>query len=92
MIRRNRRRPKPIKDSPFMHLWPELAYMPPLNHWPDRPGPFAPDRSEILAYIVEGFSCDIPMAEKIFQSARSKGVIRYNPETRRWCGCKGGQP
>ncbi len=73
--------------SPFMHLWPELAYMPRLNHWPDRTGPYIDiERSEVLNWLVQEYRCDLIEADKIFHSARSKGVIRYNPETRQWCG------
>jgi hypothetical protein len=74
-----------------MHLWHELAQMPSLNHWPDRPAPYLAERSRVLAWITRQYRCDLPVAEKIFQSARSKGVIRYNPETRQWCGTKGGK-
>jgi len=81
---------KPTR-SPYAHLWPELAYMPLLDHWPDHPDPFTPERSEVLAYITEGYGCDLREAGMIFQSARSKGAIRFNPTTRLWCGAKGGE-
>jgi hypothetical protein len=87
-----RKRPRPIKESPYMHLWPELAYMPRLNHWPDRPKPYLAERSEVLNWIARGYRCDLIESNKIFQSARSKGVVRYIPETRQWCGQKGGRP
>ena len=91
MNRRRQVRPRRISRSPFAHLWPELTHMPPLDHWPDRPKPFNPERSEVLAYMAEGFGCDLHVAAKIFEAARSKQVIAYNPETRLWCGVKGGQ-
>jgi hypothetical protein len=80
-----------IRTSPYMHLWPELAHMPALDHWPDRPSPFDTERSQVLAFIAEGYGCVLLEAEKIFQSVRDAGVIRYNPDTRMWSGTKGGQ-
>ncbi len=75
-----------------MHLWPELAFMPSLNHWPDRSRPFSQDQSGVLIWLSQEFDCDIETADKIFQSARGKGVVRFNPDTKLWCGAKGGQP
>lgn len=91
MNHRKRKRFSPAKESPFRHLWPELAFMPPLNHWPDRPNTYTPERSEVLIWLAEGYRCDLIEADKIFQSARGKGVVRYNPETRLWFGTKGGK-
>ena len=84
------RDPKPPR-SPYAHLWPELAYMPLLDHWPDRPDQFTPERSEILAYITDGYGCDLREAEKKFRSASYAKVIRFNPTTKLWCGVKGGE-
>ena len=89
---RKRKNHRPIKESPFMHLWPELAFMPPLNHWTDRSQPFSPEQSGVLHWLTQAFCCDIQTADKIFQSARSKGILRFNPVTKLWCGVKGGQP
>ena len=91
--RKSRKRTRrKIRTSPYMHLWPELAHMPALDHWPDRPSSFDIERSQVLAFIAEGYGCDLIEADKIFHSARSKGVIRYNPNTRMWSGTKGGRP
>ena len=87
--KRTRRR---IRTSPYMHLWPELAHMPALNHWPDRPSPFDMERSQVIAFIAEGCRCDLPEAGKIFNSARCAGVIRFHQDTRLWSGVKGGRP
>ena len=87
--RKNRKR---TRTSPYEHLWPEMGFMPELDHWPDRPSPFKPERSQVLAYIVEGYGCDLREAECIFRAARHAGVIRFHPPTRTWCGRKGGQP
>ncbi len=91
------RRTKPRKrttgrtrTSPYGHILPELAWMPALDHWPDRPSAFDPGRSQVLAFIADGYACDLREAGRIFQSARDAGVIRFSPETRRWCGVKGG--
>jgi hypothetical protein len=51
-----------------------------------------PERSQVLAFIVDGHRCDLDEAGKIFQAARHAGVIRFNPDTRLWCGAKGGKP
>lgn len=80
------------RSSPYRHLWPELAYMPALSHWPDRMVPFSRERSEVLAYIAGGYRCALDEAERIFQSAKHQRVIRYNPNSRRWRGVKGGEP
>ncbi len=88
---RNRTRKK-TRTSRYEHLWPELAHMPWLDHWPDRPATFKPERSQVLAFIVDGYGCDLREAGRIFQAARDAGVIRFNPEIRQWCGRKGGQP
>lgn len=77
--------------SRYVHLWPELAFMPMLDHWPDRPAPFDPDRSEVLGYIARTCDCDQAEAERIFRSAKYGKVIRFNPATKLWCGTKGGQ-
>lgn len=54
--------------------------------------PYLAERSEVLNWIARGYRCDLIESNKIFQSARSKGVVRYIPETRQWCGQKGGRP
>jgi hypothetical protein len=46
----------------------------------------------VLAFIVDGYGCDLREAGRIFQAARDAGVIHFNPEVRQWCGRKGGQP
>ena len=92
MTRRKKIRPRRITRSPFAHLWPELANMPPLNHWPDRPEPYLVERSEVINWFIDHYECDLQVAEKIFEAARNKGVITFNPETRLWCGLKGGRP
>ena len=86
--KRTRRKPR---ESTFAHLWPELTRMPRLNHWPDRPSPFRPENSQVLAFIADGYGCDLQVAGRIFQSARDAGVIRFHPDTRQWQGTKGGQ-
>ncbi len=72
--------------------WPILAEMPPLSHWPDRDQPFDHARSEVIAFIMA--RCDVPQrtAIRIFDSANHRGVIKFDHETRLWCGTKGGRP
>ena len=91
-MRPRRKNQKRTRTSPYNHLWPELAYMPELDHWPDRPAPFDPKRSQVFAYIVEGYGCDLREAECIFRAARHAGAIQFNPTTKHWHGRKGGQP
>ncbi len=74
-----------------MHLWPELAFMPPLSHWPDRPQPYLAEHSEVLKWLAKEYHCDLHVADRIFQSARNKGVIGYDSITHLWCGQKGGE-
>lgn len=92
MTRRNKKNPIRASRSPFGHLWPDLTNMPALNHWPDRPGPYLADRSEVLNWLADQCGCDMQVAEKIFEAARNKGVITFNPDTRLWRGTNGGRP
>jgi hypothetical protein len=91
-MKNHRRKSKKVRTSAYEHLWPEMAYMPELNHWPDRPEPFCPERSQVLAYIIEGYGGDLREAERIMRAARHAGAICYNPNTKVWFGQKGGQP
>lgn len=87
--KKNRKR---TRTSPYNHLWPELAHMPGRDHWPDRPDPFTAERSQALAFIVEGYGCDLGEAERIFRAARHAGVVQFDPVTKLWHGRKGGRP
>ena len=78
------------KSDPDVRYWPLLADMPPLSHWPDRNLPYHDDRSEVLAHIRERFGVSMDLALRIFHYAKYKGVIRFNRETRLWCGVEGG--
>jgi hypothetical protein len=80
------------KESPFKHLWPEIADMPCLRHWPDRSKSFCPETSEVIIWICGQFECDHIVADKIFQSARSKKIVIFDQTTKVWFGQKGGQP
>ena len=92
MSRRKKKKQIRTSRSPFAHLWQELANMPTLNHWPDRPKPYRAERSEVLTWMSDQFGCDLHVAEKIFEAARNKQVITYNQKTRLWTGTKGGRP
>lgn len=87
---RARKRPATQRGSKHMHLWPELEYMPPLDHWPNRPGPYRPEDSQVLQYLADGFGMSPADAENLFGSARKKGVLRYDPASGLWAGRKGG--
>lgn len=91
-------RKKPLKKikkpriSKYVHLWPELEFMPPLDHWPNRPEIYQPECSEVLRFLAESFDATLDESDKIFHAAVSKGVIKFSPATRLWCGRKGGRP
>ncbi len=76
--------------SPPPRYWPLLADMPELSHWPDRSQPFDFARSEVIAHVRDRFGVSQDLAIRIFDYARYKGVIRFNRDTRLWCGTKGG--
>ena len=40
--KRSRKKVKIPRTSKHLHLWPELELMPPLDHWPNRQGPYRP--------------------------------------------------
>ena len=50
------------------------TYMPLLDHWPDRPPPFTPERSQVLVYIADGDGCDLRGAAKISCAAKTAQV------------------
>lgn len=64
--------------------------MPPLPHWPDRTKPFDYANSQVIAFIMA--RCDVSQktATRIFDSANQKKVIRFNHDTKLWCGVTGG--
>jgi hypothetical protein len=78
--------------SKYIHLWPELEFMPGLDHWPKRPDIYQPEDSEVLRFLVAGFGTTMEDADRIFHAAASKGVIKFNTTTRLWHGRKGGLP
>lgn len=93
-----------VSQSGYRAFWSALSRMPPLSHWPNRPEPFDPTRSEVYAYILcqcrqqLGFNRgapvvlgsleeeDIRLLGRIQSSARTCGVIRFDPETQLWRG------
>jgi hypothetical protein len=89
--RKARKKIQKPRVSKYTHLWPELEFMPCLDHWPNRPDLYRPENSEVLRYLVESFGTTIEDADRIFHSAASKGVIKFNPVTNLWHGKKGGQ-
>ena len=88
-LKRNRRE---TSSSPYAHLWPELRLMPKLSHWPDRPEPYSPERSQVLAYISEGYGANLRESDRIFQAAKHAGVVLFDKATKLWRGAKGGKP
>jgi hypothetical protein len=79
------------RTSKYMHLWPELEFMPPLDHWPHRPELYRPENSQVLGYIGESFGMSLDDAEKVFDCARKRRSLRYDDKTGLWVGRKGGQ-
>ena len=83
----------PTKRKPVYaprRYWPLVADMPALAHWPDRDQPFDYANSQVIAFIMA--RCDVSQktAIRIFDSANQKGVIRFDQQTKRWSGVKGG--
>ena len=64
--------------------------MPVLAHWPDRDEPFDYARSEVIAYVRDRFGVTMDDAIRIFNYARYKKVVIFDPITKHWCGTKGG--
>ena len=90
--KRSRKKVKIPRTSKHLHLWPELELMPALDHWPNRPGPYRPQASQVLRFLVDGFGMTFDEAEKLFGCARKRGTIRFNRESGLWSGVKGGKP
>lgn len=88
---RSKKSHKIPRTSKYMHLWPELEFMPPLDHWPHRPELYRPENSQVLGYIGESFGMSLDEAEKVFDGARKRGSLRYDDKTGLWVGRKGGQ-
>jgi hypothetical protein len=70
--------------------WPLLADMPVLAHWPNRDEPFDYARSEVIAWVRDRFGVTMDDAIRIFNYARYKKVVIFDPITKLWCGTKGG--
>ena len=70
--------------------WPLMADMPTLSHWPDRSKPFDYARSEVIAWVRDRFGVAMDDAIRIFNYARYKKVVIFDPITKLWCGTKGG--
>lgn len=88
---RSKKTRKIPRTSKHMHLWPELDFMPPLDHWPNRPELYRPENSQVLGYIGESFGMSLDDAEKVFGCARKRGTLCYDHKTGLWAGRKGGQ-
>lgn len=71
-------------------LWPLMADMPALPHWPDRSKPFDYADSRVVAYARDRFGIQMDLAIRVFHFAASKKVIVFDRATGLWCGTKGG--
>jgi len=69
-----------------------MADMPTLAHWPDRNKPFDIADSHVVAYARDRFGISMDLAVRVFDYARYKKVITFDPITKLWCGTKGGKP
>ena len=69
-----------------------MADMPTLAHWPDRTIPFDYADSQAVAYARDRFGISMDLAIRVFNYARYKKVITFDPITKLWCGVKGGRP
>lgn len=56
--------------------------MPPLTHWRDRTKPWAPDQSDVLAWLIS----QPDIANAIFQQFQQSGAIVFDPFTETWSG------
>ncbi len=79
-----------------------LRLMPALSHWPDKPSPWCPERSEVLLHIISLLpslypsaaawspSAKLKEAALIFGSAskvpNSSPVVRFHPRSGLWQG------
>ena len=79
-----------VSSTPPNRYWPLLADMPVLSHWPDRTKPFACANSQVIAYACDRFGISVDLALRVFDYARYKKVIVFDPITKLWCGAKGG--
>jgi hypothetical protein len=79
-----------INASPYRPFWLILETMPPLSHWADRSKPFDYAHSDVIRFIMS--RCNIPLetAIQVWNSARYKHVIKFDPESRLWSGVEGG--
>jgi hypothetical protein len=61
--------------------------MPALNHWPDKPVPYARERSEVLQFIKSlAPALSLKECERVMGCARALEVIRYHPADGLWRG------
>ena len=76
--------------TPYRKFWLVMETMPPLSHWPDHNIPFDYARSDVIQFIMA--ECGVPLetAIRVWNSARYKGVIKFDPESRLWSGVEGG--
>jgi len=88
--------------SRYRAFWSALSRMPALSHWPNRPEPFDPSRSELHGYLLDQChyllgldgGCgideleagDYRLLQRIIDAANKLGVIRFDPKTKLWCG------
>lgn len=56
--------------------------MPPSDHWPDRPLPFHPERSEVCDWLA----AQPDVRQWLFRIVQDRRLIRFDPETKRWQG------
>lgn len=59
-----------------------VRQMPPLDHHPDRPLPFHPERSQVCAWLI----AQPDIRQWLFQIVQGRGLIRFDPESRTWRG------
>lgn len=57
--------------------------MPPLAHWRDHTKPWAPDQSDVIAWLVS----QPDIANALFQKFQQSGAITFDPFTEMWSGC-----
>ena len=77
-----------FKDSKAFQI---ATTMPELSHWPDKPNPFDPANSQVLAWLwAQPTIADYARAHNIpyasLASHFNRRVIKYDQETKTWAG------
>lgn len=62
------------------------SQMPPLTHWRDRSKPWAPEQSDVVAWLAS----QPEIANSILLKFSKSDAITFDPSTGLWSGCANG--